>query len=114
MESGLYPNLSRLEYDAMRDRLNWSRLKHIGRSPAHFRHALDAEDKDTPARAFGRLAHLAVLEPERVTESVAVWTGGRRAGKEWEAFKADAGAKEIVTDADLTRAAEIAAAVRTH
>ena len=112
MENGLYPNLSRAEYDAMTSRLNWSRLKHIGRSPAHFRHALDAEDKDTPARAFGRLAHLAILEPERVTDSVAVWTGGRRAGKEWEVFKGEAGAKEIVTDADLTRAAAIAEAVR--
>ena len=114
MEPGLYPNLSRLEYDAMTARLNRSRLKHIGRSPAHFRHALDAEDKDTPARAFGRLAHLAILEPERLDDAVVVWTGGRRSGKEWAAFQEEAGAKEIVTDADLTRAAEIAAAVRTH
>ena len=112
MENGLYPNLSRAEYDAMTSRVNWSRLKHISRSPAHFRHALTAEGKDTPARAFGRLAHLAILEPELFAR-VPTWTGARR-GREWEAFRAENEGRDIATADDRDRAAAIAEAVRAH
>lgn len=39
-------------------------LKHLARSPLHYRHWLDAGDKQTPAMAFGQLVHTFLLEPE--------------------------------------------------
>jgi hypothetical protein len=48
-----------------------SQLKEFRRSPAHFR-ATIGKDSRTAAKAFGRLLHMAALEPERLAESIAV------------------------------------------
>jgi hypothetical protein len=42
-------------------------LKYVRRSPAHYRAWIDGlhERKDTPALAFGRAFHMALLEPEK-------------------------------------------------
>lgn len=34
----------------------------------------------------GTLAHLALMQPELISQRVAVWSGGRRAGKVWDEF----------------------------
>jgi len=47
----------------------------------------------------GTLAHLALLQPERLTEDVAVWHGGRRQGGEWDAFT-EANAGKLILKAD--------------
>jgi hypothetical protein len=41
-----------------------SRLTHLMRSPAHLKAYMGAEHRDTPALAFGRAAHAAILEPD--------------------------------------------------
>lgn len=38
----------------------------------------------------GSVVHMALLQPERLETDVAVWTGGRRAGAEWDNFEEQA------------------------
>jgi hypothetical protein len=44
----------------------------------------------------GTLAHLALLQPEKLGTHVAVWKGERRSGGSWEEFRAENGGKLIV------------------
>ena len=97
--SGPVYNLPREAYDAI-ERPSFSRLKHFSRSPAHYRAALTGH-RDSDAMRFGRVLHLAVLEPDLLPSQVAVWSGGRRAGKEWDAFKSHHAAREILTEAEF-------------
>ncbi len=114
MNGRIIHSMPRGEYDAMRDRVNFSSLKHMGRSPAHYKHALEHPSEDTDARRRGRLVHLAVLEPNVYEAQTAVWDGGRRAGKAWEAFCAANEGKELLTLAEAKTTQDIARAVRAH
>lgn len=88
--------LPRGDYDK-RGEVNWSTLKLIQKSPAHYHAALLATvSPDTFPRARGRAAHVAVLEPDRFRTEYAVFTGKQRRGKKWDAFKAANGDKEII------------------
>lgn len=80
------------------DRVNISTLLELDKSPQHYRaRALGlVSDKDTPAKAMGRVLHMAVLEPERFDAEVVVWRGGRRAGKEWTMFAEEYADKTIL------------------
>ena len=63
---------------------------------AHMRLALAGEGReDTPALRWGRLVHMAVLEPVRLAQ-MPRWDGGRKGGREWAAFESllDAGGHE--------------------
>jgi hypothetical protein len=73
-------------------------------------------DAPTPAMRWGSLAHAALLEPARFAASIAVWEGGRKAGKEWTAFVFAAAntAKEIVTPDELERLNAMQAAARAN
>lgn len=95
--------------------VNWSTLKHMARSPLHYNAAATgALVKDTPAMAFGRAVHTAVLEPDMFPRSYVVWDGGIRRGAVWESFRAANEAKEIVSAADYERALALRDAVRGH
>ena len=104
-------DMPREEYDRL-DRVNWSRLKNILRSPAHYRHGLLEARPDTDALKRGRAVHLAVLEPERFPVECVVWHGGRRAGKEWERFVEEHADREILTEAEYELCLSLNAAVR--
>lgn len=52
--------------------VNWSTLKHFYKSPAHVKVYLDSPREETPSMAKGTLQHMAILEPDKFTESVAV------------------------------------------
>jgi PDDEXK-like domain of unknown function (DUF3799) len=87
--------MTRAEYDAL-PAVNYSTIKHIARSPLHYRYACENDTQpDTDAMVLGRVTHLAVFEPEKLATHVAVWEG-RRAGKEWEAFEAEHAHQEII------------------
>jgi exodeoxyribonuclease VIII len=45
--------------------VNWSTLKHILRSPMHYRHALAHGVKETAAMRLGTAIHVAALEPQQ-------------------------------------------------
>lgn len=101
------------EYRSL-DAVNFSSLLHIARSPAHYQHALAAGSKDTAALSFGRLAHLAILEPERYAAETAIWTGGRRAGKEWTAWQAEHLGRIHVSADDHALCTAMALSVAAH
>ena len=93
--------------------VNWSTLKHMGRSPLHYRHAVDSPSSDpTPAMVLGTAVHLLTLQPERAGEIVC-FEGDKRT-KEWKQFKADNADRLILGADDLAAARAMAAAVRAH
>lgn len=107
-------DMTREEYDA-HPAINFSRLKMLRKSPAHF---LAAKNKDTDARVFGRCGHLAILEPEKFKTEVAVWNDGdkRKAAAKWKEFKAKAETHslEVLDAEDYERCKGAAAAVRDN
>jgi exodeoxyribonuclease VIII len=96
------------------DAVNWTTLKEMGRSPKHYRHRLETPREDTPALAMGRAAHTAVFEPDRFILDYAVFTGPRRAGKEWDAFAAANEGRTILKTEEYQRCLAIRDAVRAH
>lgn len=95
------------------DAVNWSTLKEIRRSPAHYRHALAAPREDSADMRFGRAAHAAILEPQRYPLDFLVWPGVRR-GKAWDDFESSNAGREILTIDEAERVEAIAASVRAH
>lgn len=104
--------MPREHYDQLDDRINWSKLKILGKSPAHYRHSLLAEQETSDALQVGIATHLAAYEPERFATEVVRWDGDRR-GPEWKVFEA-ANRNRIILKAepyDLSKA--LANAART-
>jgi len=70
-------------------------------SMRHMHHVMTGgERKDSPAMAWGRQAHMAVLQPRMWQANRLVWDRGRKAGKEWEAFAATALDPDFIVKAD--------------
>lgn len=108
--------MSRAQYDALPDRVNFSTLKWMAKSPEHYLHALlEKQQEDTDSMLRGRAAHMNIFEPERFRSTFVVWDG-RRAGKEWEAFKKkhEAEGREVLTESIHASAVAVASKVRTH
>ena len=96
----LVRGLSFAEYRALPG-LNWSALKHMRKSPLHYKHATDHREPVTAAMGFGQLVHAMVLEPATLESRFRIYAG-RRAGKAWDGFEAAAIADgmEVVTEKD--------------
>lgn len=94
--------------------LSWSRLKALRISPLAYRDALDAPREVTDAMALGTATDCAMLTPERLPLTVAVWQEGDRRGKAWDAFKAANHGLTILKAADYERAVRIGKIVREH
>ena len=105
--------MNRAAYNALPG-INWSTLKHAGKSPKHYRHAVDAGDKEpTPAMRIGSAVHCAVLEPDEFPRRYVVWTGGARRGKAWTTFRDSVeDGREILTESECDRCIAIRDAVR--
>src|ERR671931_956996 len=101
------------EYRAI-DAVNWSSLREMRRSPAHYRYQLDHPREDSTPLALGRAVHAAVFEPDRLPLEFAVWKGARRAGKAWDAFRAVHGDDTILKASEYERCLAIRDAVRAH
>lgn len=88
--------------------LRHSRLKLMGRSPAHY---LAAVEHESSAMAIGSAADAMILGGQ----SVVAYPGKQRRGKEWEAWQADQDpAALIVTGREYDAARGMAAAVVLH
>jgi hypothetical protein len=79
--------------------LNWSLLRELAVSPLQFAWRRENPQPETAAMVLGRATHTAVLEPDRFPLEYVVFTGARRAGKDWEAFDA-ANADKTILKAD--------------
>lgn len=76
--------------------VNWTTLKEMRKSPAHYHWRVEHPLADTPRLAVGRAAHTAVLEPDRFPLEYVVFDGARRAGKAWDEFAAVNAARTIL------------------
>ena len=104
--------MTREEYDAI-DAVNWSTLKHLGKSPEHYLHHLKNKGGDSDAKQRGRVISIAVFEPERLTKEVVVYPS-TRSGKAWDAFEAKHQGKEIITSRMWDVAKTIGDRARNH
>jgi hypothetical protein len=95
---------------------NVSTVKELKRSARHYLQALEHERDPTAPLEFGLAGHMAIFEPRRFHDEVAIWPEdfGKRMGKRWDAFEADAHAarKLILRERDHALVVKVAAAVR--
>lgn len=106
-------DMPREQYDRL-DRVNWSSLKWIGKSPAHYRHNLLTPFEDTDAMKLGRACHLAVFEPERFRSTCVVWDDGPRRGDAWKRFLQRHEGHEVLTADQHEKAVAIGQAARAN
>lgn len=103
------------------DYANWplmsqSTLKEGRKSMAHLYSALVRERVKVPTgeMTLGSALHTAFLEPEQAAERIAVWEGGTRRGKEWEAFKTEHAAHIILTETQAEQLDGMTNSLRRH
>ena len=67
MDDGIYYDMSEEDYRAL-PFANYSNIKILckGGTPAHYKAAVDGGEKVSKAMQFGKFAHIAILEPERI------------------------------------------------
>lgn len=98
--------------------VNWSTLKHMAKSPKHYRYACDNPSPDTAGRLKGRGTHAAVLEPDRLLIDYALFKpeAGKekavRKGKRWDEFKAMHAEDSILKLDEYLHCLAVAKAVR--
>lgn len=109
--NGIFLNVSREDYDRSPG-VNFSTLKVIARSPAHYRQKLIKPDADTAPRKLGRCSHIASFEPEQYGSRVAVWKGGKRNSNAWKAWKAKHDGLEQLSEKEHTLCMAVQLAVR--
>lgn len=95
------------------DPVHFSNLKKIAESPAHYLASI-GDDSDSYAYRIGRLVHALVLGVQDGVKWVVY--DGRRAGKEWEKFKAEheAAGEDIFTKSEHALCVSMALAIRDH
>ncbi len=95
------------------ERVRYSHLKHIGRSPAHYLHAVTSEREDSGPMRIGRLVHQHILGamPDDEDGAIVVYDGERK-GNVWKEFATLHAGCDIVTRKEYDAALPIASAVR--
>lgn len=105
---GVYPRVPFETYVSW-PALNHSTLRHMARSPRHFKHALDHPDKsETDSKRFGTAAHCLVLEPARFAGDVVRAPINEKTGrpygsdtKAWAEYAALRPGKIVMTDEEI-------------
>jgi exodeoxyribonuclease VIII len=93
--------------------VNFSTLKAILKSPAHYQAALAEDRKETPAMLMGTLAHSMTLEGAMLRDIAAVKPAGMNlATKDGKAWKAECGHLPIISADDAAALSGMAASVR--
>jgi hypothetical protein len=83
--------------------LNFSLAKHLLKSPAHFKAAIDDEREETTAMIVGTLVHAMVLEGKNLLDLYAIKPAGMSfATKEGKAWKAEQTKPILAEDAALS------------
>lgn len=88
MQIGLHKNIQPTEYHSW-EGASASRLKELGRSPAHCRSSIDTPYEATESKIKGSATHCALLEPDEYPNRFHLFEGDRRtkAGKEdWKSL----------------------------
>ena len=123
IEPGFYPDVSYDEY-ASWDAVNHTKLSGFLNTPAHARWLFLNDKPPTPAKEFGWLSHIAILEPHRLDAELAVRPdvdGRTKEGKPiLEAFKekmkpgGEYAGRKMVTEEDRDRLRNIVTNVYQH
>jgi hypothetical protein len=102
--------LSEAEYRAAPG-VNYSTLKHLRKSPLHYKHAVENPEDSGNDYALLRHVHALVLEPMSAHEQSVVWDGRRDTrNKDYAAFLETNKGKNILTVPEAAQAESIAAA----
>jgi hypothetical protein len=96
------------------DGLNFSVLKEGRRSMKHLQHRLKTAREDTIRLGLGRAAHCMILTPDLFPVEFSVWTGGRRAGGEWNKFCAANQGRTIIKADEYAHCIGMRDSVRAH
>jgi len=98
------------------DAINYSSLKHIRKSPKHYRHHIDNPEPENHSKyAELRAVHALLLEPFDFDENFAVYDGRRDSRvKEYKDFLATVNARTVITPAERDRAQRVADAFRSN
>lgn len=107
--------LTEPEYRAL-DAVNWSTLKAMADSPAHYLAALHVGRKDTAALRFGRVVDCLLFTPSEFSTRYAIPRFDDFRTKEAKAWKESAEAEglEVVKPTEVDEARTLADAVRAH
>lgn len=106
METGIYYDMPEADYHAS-DALSNSGMKLLlSKSPRHYQYQyLEGNQRDTPALAFGRALHCAVLEPEKFAAEYVVapdWNKNTNKYKDWKSEQTaqiiSASESQVITD----------------
>lgn len=101
--------------DLINHPISWSKLKHYGKSPAHFLEAWMNPPEQTPAMLLGSALHCLALEPEKFEAryvTAPVCDRRTKAGRElWEEFEAQAGGRAVLTAEQFATANAMAGAL---
>ena len=109
MKEGIYYNMSYAEYNAI-DALRSTQLKRI---ISDTRERLSVDIAETASLAFGRAAHVALLEPSDFKNQIATVDNLRtNAGKD-EKAQAEKSGKQVINGSDLERINCMINAIRT-
>lgn len=113
MKPGVYSASHKDYHEAQEwDAIHASDFQQMSKSMAHFRYY-----KENPPESavfdFGRMLHLAVLEPDKFHTNCVYYDGIKR-GKAWEAFKAENGDRVILKPDEYQQIIDMANAVDNH
>ena len=101
------------QYQAV-DAVNWSTLRALRDSPAHYQAALARPREDTDSLRLGRGIHTAILEPHRFLLDYVLWEGGTRRGEKWDRFLAEHAGKTPLKPEQYEKCLAVGEAVRAH
>lgn len=104
--------MTREEYDRLAA-VNWSTLRELAKSPAHYLHALTAPRRPTAVMQLGTAIHAFALEPDAANAEFVCWRGSKRT-KGYTAFAEEHAHCTILTGTDYDAARRAADAVRAH
>ncbi len=98
------------------DAVHATGLKDLLVSPRLYKARREQPREDTDTLRGGRANHTAVLEPDTFLLNYLCWrkSDGIRRGAKWEAFKASAGDRTIITEEQYRTAIAVRDAVRSH
>ncbi len=113
LPNGIHKNLTRADYDALKERENWSIVSEVETSLLHYRYRKSAPPQERAVFVRGSALHCLVFEPKRFWADYVVWQGTRR-GKVWDDFEAKHAAQSILTSDEFAKVEGMAEALRAH